>query len=206
MSKRTGDLRLFWPIGIAFTLLSAAAGIGWTHGPDVFVMRATRSRSSDLLDALGGSLSTLGALEVSGALLLVLTAWLYKSGRRRLAGRLLLAFLLSGLLEYLLKHFLPVPQIPSVYEQAEDFAPLATVERAYPYPSGHALRATIVLGALYLLGRSGPLRARIALVLLGLLASRVYLGVHWVSDVVGGALMGAASVLWAFGKEERGWR
>src|SRR5919199_2485441 len=114
MSKRTGHHRLFWPIGIAFALLSAAAGIGWTHGPDVFVMRATRSRSSDLLDALGGSLSTLGALEVSGALLLVLTAWLYKSGRRRLAGRLLLAFLLSGLLEYLLKQFLPMPQIPSV--------------------------------------------------------------------------------------------
>jgi undecaprenyl-diphosphatase len=74
--------------------------------------------------------------------------------------------------------FLPVPPVPSAYGRAEDFAPLSVVERSYPYPSGHALRATIVLGALYLLGRSGPLRARIALVLLGLLASRVYLGVR----------------------------
>jgi hypothetical protein len=99
MSKRTGDLRLFWPVGIAFALLSAASGIGWTHDPDVFVMSATQSHFSGLLDALGGSLlSALGALEVSGAFLLVLTVWLYKSGRRRLAGRLLLAFLVSGLL------------------------------------------------------------------------------------------------------------
>jgi membrane-associated phospholipid phosphatase len=37
--------------------------------------------------------------------------------------------------------------------------------------------------------------------LIGLLASRPYLGTHWTSDVVGGALLGATAVLWAFGRE-----
>jgi PAP2 superfamily protein len=97
------------------------------------------------------------------------------------------------------------PAYPPDSVRAEDFVPLATVEHSYPYPSGHALRSTIFLGIAYLLIRNAFLRARIALLLVGLLASRVYLGVHWVSDVVGGALLGAA-VVWAFGQESRGWR
>jgi len=140
------------------------------------------------------------------ALLLVLVAGLASRGRWRLAGRLLLAFVITGSLEYLLKQFLPVPPIPPGSVRAEDFVPLASVEHFYPYPSGHALRSAILLGTVYLLSRNTFSRAGIALLLLLLLASRVYLGVHWVSDVVGGALLGAAAVLWAFGKEGRGWR
>jgi undecaprenyl-diphosphatase len=148
-------------------------------------------------------LSTVGSWGISGALLLALLAGLYRSGRRRLAGRLLVAFLATGLLEYLLKQFLPVPPIPRGSVRAEDFVPLATLEHPYPYPSGHAIRSTILLGTVYLLSKNTFLRAGVALLLLGLLTSRVYLGAHWASDVVGGTLLGAAAVLWAFGKEVR---
>ena len=181
-------------------LLSAVAGTGWLYGPDVFLIRAAQSRPSGLLDTLSGFFSALGALEFTGVFLFMLVAGLLSRGRRRLAGRLLLAFLATGLLEYLLKQFLPVPPVSPGFEGTEDFAALAAVDYPYPYPSGHALRATILLGTVYLLSRNSLLRAGIALVLLGLLASRVYLGVHWTSDVVGGALLGATSVLWAFSK------
>ena len=201
--KSARYLSTFWLFGAAFVLLSVVAGTGWLYGPDVFVMRAVQSRSSELLILLARFLSTVGSWGISGALLLALLAGLYRSGRRRLAGRLLVAFLATGLLEYLLKQFLPVPPIPRGSVRAEDFVPLATLEHPYPYPSGHAIRSTILLGTVYLLSKNTFLRAGVALLLLGLLTSRVYLGAHWASDVVGGTLLGAAAVLWAFGKEVR---
>jgi undecaprenyl-diphosphatase len=193
---------LFWLLGVAFVLLSAATATGWLYGPDVFMMQAAQGQPSDLLDALGGSFSALGSLELALILLLALVAGLYKSGRRRLAGRVLIAFLATGLLEYLLKQFLPVPPVPPEFGRTEDFAPLAATDYSYPYPSGHALRSTILLGSVYLLSGNSILRAGVVLALLGLLASRIYLGVHWPSDVVGGALLGVAAVSWAFGKED----
>jgi membrane-associated phospholipid phosphatase len=204
--KSAGNLRLFWLFGTAFVLLSAVAGTGWLYGADVFFIRAVQSRPSDLLDAASRFSSAIGSLELAGGLFLVLVVGLILGGRRRLAGQLLLAFLATALLEYLLKQFLPVPPIPSDFVRTADFAPLVAADYSYPYPSGHALRSTILLGALYLLGTNGFLRAGIALVLLGVLASRVYLGVHWASDIVGGALLGAAAVVWAFKKEDQRWR
>ena len=200
--KGMRKLSLFWMLGSVFVLLSAAAGSGWLYGPDVFLMSTAQSQPSDLLDTTFGFLSTLGGLGVTGALLLALAVGLFLGGRRRLAGRLLLAFLATGLLEYLLKQYLPVPPVPLGFARTEDFAPLLVADHSYPYPSGHALRSTILFGTVYLLIRNGFLRAGMVLVLLGLLAGRVYLGTHWASDVVGGALLGSIAVLWAFGKEE----
>ena len=183
-------------------LFSAVAGTGWLYSPDVFLMLVAQSWSSDFLDVAFGFLSAFGSLEVTGALLLTLSAGLSLGGRQRLAGRLLLAFLATGLLEYLLKQFLPVLPVPTGFARTQDFAPLIVADHSYPYPSGHALRSTILLGTIYLLSKNGLLRAGVVLLLLGLLASRVYLGTHWTSDVVGGALLGIIAVLWAFGKED----
>lgn len=198
------ELSLVWLLGVNFVLLSAAAGAGWLYGTDVSLMRVVQNWPSDFLDVAFGFLSAFGSLEVTGALLLALAAALFLGRRRRLAGRLLLAFLATGLLEYLLKQLLPVPPVPASFVRTEDFAPLIAAGHPYPYPSGHALRSTFLLGAVYLLSTSGFLRAGVALVLLGLLASRIYLGTHWTSDVVGGALLGTTAVLWAFGREH--WR
>jgi undecaprenyl-diphosphatase len=193
---------LFWLLGLAFVLLSATTAFGWLYRPDVFMMQAAQDQPSDLLDALSRVLSALGAPELALILLLALTTGLYKSGRRRLARRLLLAFLVTGLVEYLLKQFLPVALIPPGSTRMEDFASIVTVDYSYPYPSGHALRSTILLGSVYLLSGNSILRAGVVLALLGLMASRIYLGVHWPSDVVGGALLGAAAVAWVFSRED----
>jgi membrane-associated phospholipid phosphatase len=204
--KWTRYLSLFWLLGTTFVLLSVLAGTGLLYRPDLFVVRTVQSLSSELLNLVAIFLSAIGSWEPSGVLLVALLVGLYWNGRRRLAGRLLIAFLITGLLEYMLKQFLPVPPILSDTVIEADFVPLATVDHSYPYPSGHALRSTILMGTIYLLSSNYSLRAGLALLLLGMLASRVYLGVHWASDVVGGALLGAAAVLWAFGKESLGWR
>lgn len=75
-------------------------------------------------------------------------------------------------------------------------------EGTFAFPSGHASAATALYGALALLVlRSGlPRGVRItgagglALVIAAIGFSRVYLGVHYASDVLAGVLLGAACV------------
>ncbi|MFG2792511.1 phosphatase PAP2 family protein [Streptomyces sp. NPDC048419] len=79
------------------------------------------------------------------------------------------------------------------------------------FPSGHAMTATIVCGLLlWLLHRYGPGRPlwrtglAVALVsVLGVGLTRVWLGVHWPSDVLGGWLLGATVVALAVAVHRR---
>ncbi|MEV6672553.1 phosphatase PAP2 family protein [Streptomyces sp. NPDC051162] len=77
------------------------------------------------------------------------------------------------------------------------------------FPSGHALTATVTCGLvvwLLWLHRVRPAGIRAALAVgalsvIGVGFTRLYLGVHWLSDVVGGWLLGAALVtgaVWAY--------
>ncbi|MFJ7627647.1 phosphatase PAP2 family protein [Streptomyces sp. NPDC097595] len=73
------------------------------------------------------------------------------------------------------------------------------------YPSGHAMTATVSCGLLlWLLYRSGVRRGvwraavgTAAVSVLGVGLTRLYLGVHWPSDVLGGWLLGAALAAFA---------
>jgi membrane-associated phospholipid phosphatase len=66
------------------------------------------------------------------------------------------------------------------------------------YPSGHAALAVAYLAIAVLLARAGPATRRLAIVLTGLAATaaiglaRVYLRVHYLSDVGGGWAIGLA--------------
>ncbi|XUL92782.1 phosphatase PAP2 family protein [Streptomyces galilaeus] len=81
------------------------------------------------------------------------------------------------------------------------------------FPSGHAMTATVVCGLLlWLLHRYDAGRAvwRTAITLAvisvaGVGLTRVWLGVHWPSDVVGGWILGAFVVAVAVGVYERRW-
>jgi undecaprenyl-diphosphatase len=75
-------------------------------------------------------------------------------------------------------------------------------ERSPSFPSGHTLNATVLTGvAVYLLlRRLESVRARVATVVAGALfagsmgLSRVFLGHHWLTDVVAGWALGLAWV------------
>ncbi|GGT59820.1 phosphatase PAP2 family protein [Streptomyces purpureus] len=70
------------------------------------------------------------------------------------------------------------------------------------YPSGHAMTAAVTCGLLlWLLARRYPgprlWWAAVALAVVSVLGvglTRIYLGVHWITDVVGGWLLGALTV------------
>jgi membrane-associated phospholipid phosphatase len=86
----------------------------------------------------------------------------------------------------------------------------------FSFPSGHTLTAVLFYGLVWwIAGRLVPwgpvrwlVRAWCAFIIVTTLASRVYLGAHWPSDAVGGALLGAillAALLWAGSEAERRW-
>lgn len=99
--------------------------------------------------------------------------------------------------KFFVEHF-PPPEFMLRTKHLVEF-PQFHVRSEFSYPSGHAGRAafvTILLGALVI--RSKKLSHTQKLIIIGILAlydismfvSRVYLGEHWASDVIGGAVLG----------------
>ena len=189
-----------------FVAFSVAVGLGWLYGVDLWTLRTFQSAPSAFLDRVSAASSFFGGVEVTTVALGALLLWAFFRGRRGLAARLLVVFIGTGFLELLMKVYLPQVPLPEGSGRTLDYTPVVGVEYAYPYPSGHMLRGVILFGALYLLFGNRLVRAGVLVVLAALAAGRVYLGVHWASDVVGGALLGTAGVLWAFGREDKSWR
>lgn len=200
--KRGVDI-VFPASATAFALVSAATGAGLFSVLDRWILGASQRISLDLLDRFSGFFSLAGSLEVIGAALVLLLLILVLTGRRRLAVRLLAAFVVTGLVELAMKFFLSVPPMPDVAARMADPTPLVAFEYPFPYPSGHTLRSILVFGAIFVLWKNGISRTVLAIFVSSMALSRVYLGVHWTSDVVGGALLGIAGLAWVLrpGKE-----
>ena len=143
--------------------------------------------------------SVVGGVEFVAVATVALAAGLLVDGRGRLALRLVVAFLVTGLIELAAKTVVPQTPVPEGAMRAPDPS-LLDVSTPYPYPSGHMLRSVLLLGAIYLLWPSRPGRVALLIFLAASATSRVYLGTHWPSDVIGGALLGIAGLAWIFEK------
>jgi membrane-associated phospholipid phosphatase len=128
------------------------------------------------------------------ALVLALAAWLFARGARRLAVWAVVTLTAAGVLDFVLKAVVdrPRPKLES---------PIAHFPGG-SFPSGHALTAamgtaTIVLILLPVLSSAGRRIAWTLAVLITFASGicRVALGVHYVSDVVAGWILGAATVM-----------
>ncbi|MFD8808141.1 phosphatase PAP2 family protein [Streptomyces sp. NPDC059597] len=130
----------------------------------------------------------------------LLTGWLLWRGARRLAAWAAVTAVAGGLIGLGVKTV--VERARPALEDPVAHAP------GYSFPSGHAMTATTSFAVfLLVLLPLVPRRARAAcwavavLSVLGVGFTRVALGVHWFSDVLGGWLLGLAVVVltgWAF--------
>jgi membrane-associated phospholipid phosphatase len=141
------------------------------------------------------TLSTIGSSPVYITLFALIAAWLTARRLRRLALFVVVAMLGSWLLNSLVK--LAVDRARPVLPE-----PVAHAG-GMSFPSGHAQSATVAAAVLLLvflpLLRDRPSRRRIAVgtavaMVLAIGFSRVALGVHYVSDVLAGYVLGAAWV------------
>ena len=196
-----GDKRLILLLSTAaFLACTAAAGAGLLRPLDVLILDLAQRTDSGILDAIGLATSVVGGVEFVAVATLALAAGLLVEGRGHLALRLVIAFLVTGLTELAAKTVVPQPPVPEDAMRTPDPS-LLDVSTPYPYPSGHMLRSVLLLGAIYVLWPNRPARIALLIFLAASATSRVYLGTHWPSDVIGGALLGLAGLTWTFEKQ-----
>ncbi len=176
----------------AFTFLELAEEIAEdeTRELDIAVLRWFAAHRSPALTLFFGAVSTLGSWSFVGALTLLLC--IAAALRRQLRAAATLAASACGIpaLVVGLKPLYARPR-PDVVVHL-DFVDSAS------FPSGHAIAASVFFGTLALIVARQThnevrraLIASLALLAVGLVAlSRIYLGVHYPSDVVGGVLVG----------------
>ncbi|NMO01977.1 phosphatase PAP2 family protein [Gordonia sp. TBRC 11910] len=152
-----------------------------------------------------------GPLAVSAVTAVVALWLLVKDRDLRRAGLVAGSVALGGALCEALKILVARPRPPYVGQ--------LDVETGMSFPSGHVSGSTALLMALALAFTVHASRAarRVVLLCVGLLAvvvaaSRVYLEVHWISDVLAGLMVGLAAALvasvlvpWFAGVLERRW-
>jgi len=192
-------------LGLHLTLgLLAAAGCLWLFGgvaEDVLsgdpLVRFDRALAAYLhapatppLTAFFLAVTALGSLEVIAPLGLLVAGFLGSRRRWLLLGAWLLGLTGSVVLEQLLKQLFARPR--PIFEH-----PLV-LEASYSFPSGHAMVSLVAYGVLayfaVLAARTWRARTAVvlgtALLLLLIGFSRLYLGVHYFSDVVAGFAAG----------------
>ena len=109
------------------------------------------------------------------------------------------AALLAG---NLVLHGILIKLIKLVYQRSRPSISHLVEEGGYSFPSGHAMATAIVVGTLIIIVQQRMQNQQIKRLVQGLLllfiltimASRVYLGVHYPTDVIGGALLGFAII------------
>ncbi|MGA7297913.1 MAG: phosphatase PAP2 family protein, partial [Rhodanobacteraceae bacterium] len=174
---------------------------GETHGFDTHIILMLRN-PADLSDPLGPAwveelardFTALGGIAILTFLVLAVAGFLWLRRQRRSAWFLLLSVATGIVLSQLLKSAFDRPR--------PDLVPHGSHVYTASFPSGHSMMAAIVyLTLAALLARtlsSWALKAYVmllaiaAIVMVGI--SRVYLGVHWPTDVLAGWIVGA---VWA---------
>jgi len=180
---------------LLFSWLAEEVFEGSTSKFDLQVRLAVHQWASPTLTQAMRALSVVGSFVFLSSLLVALVVVFLLIGWRRAAIWLAIATAGGAILESTLK---------LLFQRARPLAFFGPDPRTYSFPSGHALASFCFYGVL-----AGLLTTRIqkrwlrvviwaaaALLVTGIGFSRIYLGVHWPTDVIAGY---AAAAVWVGG-------
>jgi membrane-associated phospholipid phosphatase len=182
---------------VAFALLAVAvARRSGPLGPDERVLQDVVHWRSGALTALGKTLTTFGTDVVVYPLLVLGALVCWRRTGRPLAGVPAIAVLVTGqLIRIVINRTIARPRPP---------AGLHLVNASgYAFPSGHTTNATLAYALLAIVLTMNFPRGRwafitgAAILAIGVGLSRVYLSVHWATDVAGGWLLGISWLTFA---------
>lgn len=191
----------------AFMVLTIAVSLGSLASLDHDTLSAMEGIWNESLHPLFQAIAELGGLELTTLLTGGLVAFLL--WRRYSADAWVgVAFVAVNLFEifYKMNLYHPAPPFSVAHRDGPSLTMLFESTSGVPpnsFPSGHMMRAVLVYGLLaFVIRRLAPwpwaraLAAPVAVLLIVILAfDRLYLDVHWESDVLGGILLGAIALV-----------
>lgn len=193
-------VRTLGAFGVAFASVLAFARIarevakGQTSEMDQTVELAVHSLDTPVLDVVMRAFTFLGSPMAVIPIALAVIAWAVKRKETRAAVALVVVLIMTEALNVMLKHTFERPR-PMLFQEIETL-------HSYSFPSGHAMAAAAIYGMMGVVAsrltkrRARPLLVVVLPVLIAMIGvSRVYLGVHWPSDVLAGFAAGAFIVL-----------
>ncbi len=189
IEKRWGTLILL----ALFSLLAASVALGWTVGIDRAATSAAIANRTSLLSEVAVNITALGSAPVVVLIAGLAAAYSIAVRRPRVVLALLatpLAFGVNEVMKLLMR-------------QARPMEAIVALPPSYGFPSGHSVASSVLFLTLALVGAAQSPNPGVRRLLAGagigialLVAwSRVYLGVHYLTDVVGGLLLGSAGAV-----------
>jgi membrane-associated phospholipid phosphatase len=177
---------------VLFGLIAEAVEEGITQTFDETALHWFQTHRSEFFNKIMLEITTLGTGVVLIMIVLIASIFLWQTQHKWSVYLLLLGTFGGKLLNTALKAFYNRDR-PSVVEWV-------TEVHSTSFPSGHAMSAMVVYGSVaYLVGRLDANRglrhttwAVAAVVILAIGISRMYLGVHYPSDVIAGFIAGLA--------------
>jgi undecaprenyl-diphosphatase len=178
--------------GFGFVLLAALVQGGLTATWDLSGLREAERLRAPSLSTVMQVVSFVGSGNALFPIGLALGAWFWRRRSARV-GAFYLGTTASGWLFYILLKFLFARPRPTLISHLDGAG-------WWSFPSGHAMGSVMVLGLGTILlvegfrGRAAAwlTRALVTALIVAIAGSRVYLGVHYPSDVVAGLLAGGA--------------
>lgn len=191
------------------SLFAYSARISGNYPGEVAFSTWIQSWRPSWLDWFMVGVSILGDEIVAGVILVVVGGWMFIRKHRSVAVLIVTAPIIGFTVRTIVKAAVARPR-PS-----EDLVDIVRAADGYSFPSGHVMHYAVFLGVLLFTmdlekrRLSWLIRAAAGVVLLMVGLSRVYVGAHWASDVLGGYVFGGGIlvlVIWSWRRLGQGRR